>query len=131
MSKATERRRSEIVSLLEVEGSVTIQAVAQRFDVSIMTARRDAELLVEEGRVRRLHGRLELAGEVRASSRDSTSPRRLTGATSRHVSTPSAAVPKPLEHDRPSHRTSKTGSGCGMMTAWQHSAAPVLTAHSA
>lgn len=52
---STERRR-EILRLLHAEGHVTLQALADKFGVSIMTVRRDLKRLEQEGKARRVHG---------------------------------------------------------------------------
>lgn len=52
---ADERRR-RIVQLVETEGSVAVDALAQRFDVSEMTIRRDLRTLENRGLIKRVHG---------------------------------------------------------------------------
>jgi DeoR/GlpR family transcriptional regulator of sugar metabolism len=49
-------RREQILGLLEREGELTVEALAERFEVSGMTIRRDLQELANEGRVIRTHG---------------------------------------------------------------------------
>lgn len=49
-------RRREILRLLQAEGHVALQVLADRFGVSVMTVRRDLERLEQEGKARRVHG---------------------------------------------------------------------------
>lgn len=51
-----EHRRSLIIKAVEDRGSVTVQELAERLDVSMMTIRRDLVELEREGAVRRVHG---------------------------------------------------------------------------
>ncbi len=51
-----ERRRAEIVTLLKEHGECSIIALAERFDVSEMTIRRDLQELCDTGRVIRTYG---------------------------------------------------------------------------
>jgi DeoR/GlpR family transcriptional regulator of sugar metabolism len=58
-------RRRMILELLREQGSISVAAVEEQFDVSPMTARRDLALLAESGYARRTHGGAmlpELAG---------------------------------------------------------------------
>lgn len=52
---ATERR-NRILELIDEEGSVAVDELAHRFDVSEMTIRRDLRLLQKSGFLRRVHG---------------------------------------------------------------------------
>lgn len=52
---ADERRR-RIVQLVETEGSASVDDLAQRFDVSEMTIRRDLRTLENRGLIKRVHG---------------------------------------------------------------------------
>ncbi|MCY0894576.1 MAG: DeoR/GlpR family DNA-binding transcription regulator [Acidibacillus sp.] len=52
----TAQRRKEIFHILELAGQVELNELANRFDVSVMTIRRDLEFLESKGRVRRVHG---------------------------------------------------------------------------
>lgn len=49
-------RRSEIASMLQLAGSVTVAELEQRFGISSMTARRDLADLERQGQARRTHG---------------------------------------------------------------------------
>ena len=49
-------RRRQILELLRERGSISVVAVEDLFGVSPMTARRDLQLLAQEGRARRTHG---------------------------------------------------------------------------
>lgn len=51
-----DERRQRILELIETEGSVSVDDLAQRFDVSEMTIRRDLRLLERDGLLRRVHG---------------------------------------------------------------------------
>jgi DeoR/GlpR family transcriptional regulator of sugar metabolism len=50
------QRRKEIFRILNSEGQVHLSDLASRFNVSIMTIRRDLEWLEQEGKARRVHG---------------------------------------------------------------------------
>lgn len=52
----TAQRRKEIFHLLESLGQVQLTELAARYNVSIMTVRRDLEKLEQEGKARRVHG---------------------------------------------------------------------------
>jgi DeoR family fructose operon transcriptional repressor len=52
---AEERRRC-VITAIEQAGTVSVQALADRFHVSKMTIRRDLQLLENEGLIRRVHG---------------------------------------------------------------------------
>ena len=58
------KRQSEILKLLEEEGTVAISTLAQHFDVSLETVRRDLRSLSESGSVMRIHGAVGLAGQI-------------------------------------------------------------------
>ena len=49
-------RRQRILELVETEGSVSVDELAQRFGVSEMTIRRDLRILESDGLLRRIHG---------------------------------------------------------------------------
>ncbi|GAB3941450.1 DeoR/GlpR family DNA-binding transcription regulator [Corynebacterium tapiri] len=51
-----EERRRQIASLTSVEGRVSVAELAQRFDVTAETIRRDLAVLDHEGLVNRVHG---------------------------------------------------------------------------
>lgn len=52
----TGTRRHEILKTLELNQQATIPELAQQFNVSHMTIRRDLELLQSEGKIQRFHG---------------------------------------------------------------------------
>lgn len=49
-------RLTAILELLRESGSVSVEELSSRFDVSVVTTRRDLDLLEKEGRLRRTHG---------------------------------------------------------------------------
>lgn len=51
-----ETRRTRIMSLLEKEGSIQVNRLAQLFGVSRVTVRNDLDALARDGRLRRTHG---------------------------------------------------------------------------
>ena len=52
----SEERHQEILRLLEVEGSVLVTDLVDKFNVSEMTIRRDLDTLDKKGLLRRVHG---------------------------------------------------------------------------
>jgi DeoR family glycerol-3-phosphate regulon repressor len=58
------RRQTEILRILEAEGSVSIAALASRLDVSLETVRRDVKPLSQAGSIVRVHGAVGLAGQI-------------------------------------------------------------------
>lgn len=58
------KRHSDILKILETEGTVTISALARQLGVSLETVRRDVKPLSETGAVMRVHGAVGLAGQV-------------------------------------------------------------------
>lgn len=58
------KRHSDILKILETEGTVTISALARQLGVSLETVRRDVKPLSETGAVTRVHGAVGLAGQV-------------------------------------------------------------------
>lgn len=51
-----EERRHRILELIETAGSVSVEELAQQFQVSEMTIRRDLRILESDGLLRRVHG---------------------------------------------------------------------------
>ena len=49
-------RHGQILQALDMQGSVSVSDLAERFDVSMETIRRDLKLLAEEGRLVTVHG---------------------------------------------------------------------------
>lgn len=58
------KRHADILAILEVEGSATITALAERLNVSLETVRRDVKPLTDSGRLVRVHGAVGLAGQI-------------------------------------------------------------------
>jgi len=52
----TEERRQRIMEILNRENAVQVEDIAERFDVSVATVRRDLTALEEEGLLRRVYG---------------------------------------------------------------------------
>ena len=63
-SKGAPARHPQIVGLVRQRGFVTIEKLAQQFDVTVQTIRRDLTQLAEEGRVSRFHGGAGLPSSV-------------------------------------------------------------------
>jgi DeoR family glycerol-3-phosphate regulon repressor len=58
------KRHSEILKILDAEGTVTISALAEAMDVSLETIRRDVRPLVDGGAVLRMHGAISLSSQA-------------------------------------------------------------------
>ena len=58
------KRHGTILKLLEGQGSLSVNALAQELGVSMETARRDIRVLVEAGAAVRVHGAVGLAGQI-------------------------------------------------------------------
>lgn len=58
------KRHSEILKLLELQGTLSIAAMARQLGVSTETIRRDVRPLVECGSVVHIHGAVGLAGQL-------------------------------------------------------------------
>lgn len=63
MSSKKQRRREAISALVLEQGAVTVGSLAERFDVSMQTIRRDVDALCECDMLHRVHGRIELSEE--------------------------------------------------------------------
>ena len=63
MSSKKKRRREAISALVLEQGAVTVGSLAERFDVSMQTIRRDVDALCEGDMLHRVHGRIELSKE--------------------------------------------------------------------
>ncbi|MDU0968664.1 MAG: DeoR/GlpR family DNA-binding transcription regulator [Actinomycetaceae bacterium] len=59
-----EERRAAIMRHLHTRGSVAVNDLAQEFDVTTETVRRDLDALAEDPRLRRVHGGAILAGSA-------------------------------------------------------------------
>lgn len=55
-------RRERIVQEVRERGTVRVRDLADKFDVSLMTVRRDIELLAQDGLLERIHGGARLRG---------------------------------------------------------------------
>jgi DeoR family transcriptional regulator, glycerol-3-phosphate regulon repressor len=62
--KGASARHAQIVALVRQRGFVTIEKLAQQFDVTVQTIRRDLKQLAEEGKVQRFHGGAGLPSSV-------------------------------------------------------------------
>jgi len=58
------KRHTEILRILNEEGTVTISSLANRLGVSLETVRRDVKPLTENGSVLKIHGAVGLAGQI-------------------------------------------------------------------
>jgi DeoR family glycerol-3-phosphate regulon repressor len=63
MSSKKHKRREAIAALVLEQGAVTVGSLADRFDVSMQTIRRDLDELCEGDMLHRVHGRIELSEE--------------------------------------------------------------------
>jgi DeoR family glycerol-3-phosphate regulon repressor len=63
MSSKKRGRRKAIRELVLEQGAVTVGSLAERFDVSMQTIRRDVDSLCEGDMLHRRHGRIELSHE--------------------------------------------------------------------
>lgn len=63
MSSKKRERREAITALVLERGAVTVGSLAERFDVSMQTIRRDVDALCEGDMLHRVHGRIELSQE--------------------------------------------------------------------
>lgn len=63
MSSKKRKRRDAITALVLERGAVTVGSLADRFDVSMQTIRRDVDALCEGDMLHRAHGRIELSEE--------------------------------------------------------------------
>ena len=79
----TAERHLAILRLLAEQGRLTVAEIAQRFDISTATARRDAVLLTEAGKAARSHGGLLPTKIFRDSPEHHAGAPRLMSATAR------------------------------------------------
>ncbi len=79
MSSKKRRRREAISALVLEQGSVTVGSLAERFDVSMQTIRRDVDALCEGEMLHRVHGRIELSEEFLNTPFDQRAGTNLTG----------------------------------------------------
>ena len=64
MSSKKRKRRDAITELVLEQGAVTVGSLAERFDVSMQTIRRDVDALCEGDMLHRVHGRIELSEDL-------------------------------------------------------------------
>ena len=64
IQKGAQARHAQIVGLVRQRGFVTIEKLAQQFDVTVQTIRRDLTHLAEDGKVSRFHGGAGLPSSV-------------------------------------------------------------------
>lgn len=57
-------RQKEILELARINGKVTVDGLAQKYDVSVQTIRRDLSDLADSGRLERVHGGAVIASGV-------------------------------------------------------------------
>ncbi len=57
-------RQSDILSIAQAEGRVSVEDLAERFNISVQTIRKDLSELAETGRLKRVHGGAILASGV-------------------------------------------------------------------
>lgn len=64
MSDKKLKRREDVMALVMERGAISVGALAEMLDVSMQTIRRDIDELCESEGLRRVHGRVELAGHA-------------------------------------------------------------------
>ncbi len=57
-------RQAELLAEVRARGSATVEALAERFGVTLQTVRRDVKLLAEAGLLSRFHGGVRLPGST-------------------------------------------------------------------
>lgn len=77
----TAERRDAIADLVAQQGSARVAALAERFDVSTATIRRDLETLEEEGALQRVHGGAVAREEDASEGASETAERSRIGQT--------------------------------------------------
>lgn len=78
----SEQRRQAILELIRGQGEVAVEALSERFDVSVQTIRKDLNQLGDERLVSRTHGGARLASRVENMSYEA---RRLLAADAKHA----------------------------------------------
>jgi DeoR family glycerol-3-phosphate regulon repressor len=80
-------RQPQIEAIIRSEGEVTVETLAQRFDVSAETIRRDLGMLAELGRVQKVHGGARRPRLIREPSHDErkTTAAQAKAAIGRHL----------------------------------------------
>lgn len=56
MSFASDKRRDDIVNLVNTQGKVQVSALSKKYKVSEVSIRKDLEILESEGHLKRIHG---------------------------------------------------------------------------
>jgi len=79
MSSKKRTRRDAISTLVLERGAVTVGSLAERFDVSMQTIRRDVDALCEGDMLHRVHGRIELSKEYLNTPFDQRASTNLVG----------------------------------------------------
>lgn len=79
MSSKKAKRREAITGLVIEQGAVTVGSLAERFDVSMQTIRRDVDALCEGDMLHRVHGRIELSEEFLNTPFDQRAGTNLSG----------------------------------------------------
>jgi len=79
MSSKKHNRREAISALVMELGTVTVGSLAERFNVSMQTIRRDIDALCEGDMLRRVHGRIELSQEFLNTPFDQRASTNLVG----------------------------------------------------
>lgn len=67
MTELPRQRQEQILEWLQTQGFATVEALAARLGVSIMTVHRDLDRLAKAGAVRKVYGGVELAKPVSVS----------------------------------------------------------------
>lgn len=84
--QAVDARRAKILSVVRERQRITVEELAARFGVSLMTIRRDLRLLEEEGKLGRFHGGAS-AGSASASVKETDAVRFYRRLISRYAAT--------------------------------------------
>jgi DeoR family transcriptional regulator, glycerol-3-phosphate regulon repressor len=79
MSSKKRDRRAAIEALVLEQGAVTVGSLAERFDVSMQTIRRDIDALCEGDMLHRVHGRVELSEQFLNTPFDQRAGTNLSG----------------------------------------------------
>ena len=56
MSFASEKRRDDIINLVNTQGKVKVSALSRKYKISEVSIRKDLEILESEGHLKRIHG---------------------------------------------------------------------------
>ena len=58
------QRRKQILAMLAKEGTLSLDEIAEKFSISMMTVHRDVEELANQGALQRVRGGIQLASPV-------------------------------------------------------------------